>query len=63
MLATTSNEHFLRDVDLLSSFSTVITVPKLTTTDHIAAVLEETGAFGVEEINTIRYQLDRSAIQ
>jgi len=63
VLATTSNEHFLRDVDLLSSFSTMINVPKLTTTEHIAAVLEETGAFGVEEINTIRYQLDRSPIQ
>ena len=63
VLATTSNEHFLRDVDLLSSFSTVITVPKLTTSDHIAAVLEETGAFSEEEVNQIRYHLDKSAVR
>ena len=63
VLATTSNEHFLRDVDLLSSFSTVITVPKLTTANHIAAVLENTGEFNSEEIDQIRRTLDRSAFE
>jgi len=62
VLATTSNEHFLRDVDLLSSFSTVISVPKLTTADNIAAVLEDTGAFSDEEVRQIRNHLDKSAI-
>jgi hypothetical protein len=63
VLATTSNEHFLRDVDLLSSFSTVIPVPKLSASNHVVAVLEETRAFDAEEIDRIKRTLDRSTFE
>lgn len=59
VLCTTSNEHFLREVDLLSSFSTVIHVPRLTKPEHIIAVLEETRAFNDEEINEVSHELHK----
>lgn len=59
VLCTTSNEHFLREVDLLSSFSTIIHVPRLTKPEHIVAVLEETHAFNDEEVNEISHELQK----
>jgi len=59
VLATTSNVHFLRDVDLHSSFSNVIAVPQLTTIAHIVAVLENRGEFSAEEIDQIRKKVER----
>ena len=57
VLATTSNEHFLRDADLLSSFSKVIHVERLTQPKHVATVLEESGAFTPEECQYIADKL------
>jgi hypothetical protein len=57
VLATTSNEHFLREADLLSSFSTVIHVERLTAPKHVSAVLEDSGVFTPEECQLIESKL------
>jgi vesicle-fusing ATPase len=57
VLATTSNEHFLREADLLSSFSTVIHVERLTQPKHVAAVLEDSNVFTPEECQYIEGKL------
>uniref|UniRef100_A0A915EHE6 Vesicle-fusing ATPase n=1 Tax=Ditylenchus dipsaci TaxID=166011 RepID=A0A915EHE6_9BILA len=60
VIATTSNEHFLRDTDLTNSFSQTIAVPRLTTAEHIVTVLEDTAAFSAKEIHDIRKELDHT---
>jgi hypothetical protein len=57
VLATTSNEHFLREADLLSSFSTVIHVERLTQPKHVAAVLKDSNVFTPEECQKIEGKL------
>lgn len=63
VLATTSNENFLREVDLLSSFSTVINVPKLTTANDIVAVAENAMKLNSDEIGQVRRMLERDAFK
>ncbi|KAI1722004.1 ATPase family associated with various cellular activities (AAA) domain-containing protein [Ditylenchus destructor] len=63
VLATTSNEDFLRQVDLVNSFSSVITVPRLRTVAHIITVLEDNGAFSDAEIARIRDTLNKSTFK
>lgn len=56
-MCTTSCEHFLREVDLIDSFSNLIHVPLLKRPEHIITVLEETNAFSDKEINEISHEL------
>jgi vesicle-fusing ATPase len=60
IIATTSVEHFLREVDLVSSFSTTISVPRLTTVQHVTTVLEELSIFQPEQIEEIHQSLQAS---
>lgn len=57
IIATTSTEHFLREANLIYSFSTMINVECLTKPEHVCAVLEETGGFETEEIDRIKNKL------
>ncbi|KAL3093763.1 hypothetical protein niasHT_027034 [Heterodera trifolii] len=57
VLATTSNEQFLYEADMLSVFSKVIRVEQLHTVNHVMAVLEEANVFSEEEIRQIEDEL------
>uniref|UniRef100_A0A915MDW3 Vesicle-fusing ATPase n=2 Tax=Meloidogyne incognita group TaxID=654580 RepID=A0A915MDW3_MELJA len=57
IIATTSTEHFLREANLLYSFSSIIHVECLTKPEHVCAVLEEIGGFESKEINCIKSKL------
>uniref|UniRef100_A0A914HCC2 Vesicle-fusing ATPase n=1 Tax=Globodera rostochiensis TaxID=31243 RepID=A0A914HCC2_GLORO len=57
VLATTSNEQFLREADLISVFSKVIRVERLHHVKHVVTVLEDTTVFSDEEIKHIEHKL------
>ncbi|KAL3073579.1 hypothetical protein niasHS_017146 [Heterodera schachtii] len=57
VLATTSNEQFLYEADMLSVFSKVIRVEQLHSANHVMAVLEEANIFSEEEIKQIEDEL------
>ena len=60
MLATTSNEHFLREVDLLNSFSNTMHVPRLNSVEQIMTVVDETSSFTDSERHQLRMKLQKN---
>jgi vesicle-fusing ATPase len=63
VLATSSNEGFLREFGLLSSFSSVVHVPRLSAVEHITRVLDESGAFSTQDIEQIGRSLSKSQMK
>ncbi|KAL3090336.1 hypothetical protein niasHS_006788 [Heterodera schachtii] len=57
VLATTSNEQFLSEADMLSVFSKVIRVEQLHSAKHVLAVLEDANVFSEEESRQIEGEL------
>uniref|UniRef100_A0A914CQU3 Vesicle-fusing ATPase n=1 Tax=Acrobeloides nanus TaxID=290746 RepID=A0A914CQU3_9BILA len=60
VLATTSNEHFLREVDLLNSFSNTMHVPRLNSVEQIMTVVDETSSFTDSERHHLRMKLQKN---
>lgn len=52
-----SHRQVLEEMEMLSTFTTVLHVPNLSTVEHLVAVLEETNVFNKAQIETVKRKI------
>jgi vesicle-fusing ATPase len=57
VICTTSRRQVLDEMEMLSTFTSVLCVPNVSTCEHLVAVLKETDVFSKNEIETITFTI------